>query len=203
MDISGCCQVMLSCQGITGQCLGDHWAMLSEHQAIPGENQATAEEQRAMPGEQRAIPGEPQETLGEHHKAICQDPALGTSTQHINSHRQQQLHHCPAPSEMFCAQHVPRWTTRWDLEATASPQFHLPPSHLPSNLMSSSNTLSITWQQQYQHRNSCTGMEMVLLAWQHGGKEIKMSGRSSFLHPRVTKLLRLPWIPPKGSGLQT
>lgn len=79
---------------------------------------------------------------------------------------------------MVCAWHVPGQAASWDSAATASPQFHLPPSHLQSNLMSSSNTLGVAWQRQYQHRNSCTGMETAVLAWQRGGREIKMSGRS-------------------------
>lgn len=192
---------MLSCQGSTGQCCGStrqYQGRTRQYQGSREQCQASREQCQVSREQCQGSTRQCQVSITR--PVTCQDPALGTSTHHSNSHRQQHLCHCPAPSEMVC---VPRQAARWDSEAIALPCFHLPSSHLQSNLMSSSNTLAVAWQQQYQHRNSCTGMEMVVLAWQHCGREIKMSGRSLFLLPRATKLPRFPWMPRKGSGHQT
>lgn len=145
-----------------------------------------------MPGEHKAMPGE-----------CCKVTVLPGLSPH-DLYRSHQLPFTATPlSRPDLSWQVPGLAARWDSEATVSLRLHFPSFNPQSNLTSSSNTLCVAWQRQYQHRNSCIGMETAALAWQPGcrwrGKNVRQIPPLALavsLVPIAVQLSCLPWVPP-------
>lgn len=126
----------------TGKCWEGHWTILREHRTISERalgnakgalgNVGTAQgSARGSTGQcqvsREQYQGSPrQHQVSTTRPVTCQGPALRTPTHHINSHRQQQLCHCPAPSEIICTWHVPGQAARWDSRCHSTTPFLSP-----------------------------------------------------------------------------